>query len=109
MPETDALHPEFADLWPGSLVRIDAALDRIAAGVEAVEAGALDEPVRAEARAGAHKLVGTLGTYGLARCAALARELELEFEGSPGDAAPLRERLDALTERVRAVPSTKGD
>jgi HPt (histidine-containing phosphotransfer) domain-containing protein len=104
MADEERLHPEFADLWAGSLVRIDAALAALTAGVEAVEAGALDEDTRAAARAGAHKLVGTLGTYGLLRSAALARKLEHAFDGAPAEPAALRERLDALVARVRAVP-----
>jgi HPt (histidine-containing phosphotransfer) domain-containing protein len=104
--EEDRLHPEFEDLWPASRGRVDAALAAVTRGVEALEAGALDEDVRADAERSAHKLVGTLGTYGLLRCAELARRLEDGFEGGASDARSLRELLDALAERVRAVPST---
>jgi HPt (histidine-containing phosphotransfer) domain-containing protein len=103
--EEDRLHPEFADLWPTSQGRIGEALAGITRGVEALEAGALDEDVRAEAEARAHKLVGTLGTYGLLRCAALARRLEDSFGAGPApdDAAQLRDWLDALRAAVRGV------
>jgi HPt (histidine-containing phosphotransfer) domain-containing protein len=103
--EEDRLHPEFADLWPGSRGRIDESLAALERAVAAVEAGALDEDVRAEAEARAHKLVGTLGTYGLLRSAELARELEYEFFEAPAsdEAAALRTRLDALAAGVRAA------
>ena len=105
MTEEDRLHPEFADLWDGSRERIDAALDALERGVAALAAGEFDEPLRQRAEAGAHKLVGTLGTYGLRRSAGLAREIERAFEGAPAaaDAPALRERLDALTAGVRAA------
>jgi hypothetical protein len=99
----DRLHPEFADLWPASQGRIEAALEVVARGVSALEAGELDESTRAEARAGAHKLVGTIGSYGLLRSAELARELEHVFDDPPAASTSLRPLLDELTERVRAA------
>jgi HPt (histidine-containing phosphotransfer) domain-containing protein len=100
--DADRIHPDFADLWPTSRGRIDAALAAVERGVAAAEQHALGDDTRAEARAAAHKLVGTLGTYGLTATAATAREIELAFEsGAAGDQAPrLRARLDEV---VRAV------
>jgi HPt (histidine-containing phosphotransfer) domain-containing protein len=103
--EEDRLQPDFEDLWPNSRGRIDEALAGLKRGVEALEAGSLTEDVRAEAERRAHKLVGTLGTYGLLRSAALARQLEDAFRAAPGDArdAPVRDWLDALQAGVRAA------
>ena len=103
MADQDALHPEFADLWGGSQGRIGEGLAAIERAVGQLEAGALEEDARAEAEARAHKLVGTLGTYGLLRCATLARELEEAFMGAPREAAPLRAALDELAGRVAGV------
>jgi HPt (histidine-containing phosphotransfer) domain-containing protein len=103
--DADRLHPDFADLWPGSRGRIDEALAGVTRGVEALESASLTEGVRAEAERHAHKLVGTLGTYGLLRCAALARQLEDSFSAGPPppDAAQVRDWLDALHAGVRAA------
>jgi HPt (histidine-containing phosphotransfer) domain-containing protein len=103
--DEDRLHPDFEDLWPGSRARIDEALAAIARGVEALEAGALPEDLRAEAEARAHKLVGTLGAYGLMRSALLARELEDAFRAGPAaaDGARLREHLDAVVAAVQSA------
>src|SRR4051812_7691937 len=105
MSETDALHPEFADLWPGSRGRVDARLADIERGIGALETGALGEAERAAAREGAHKLVGTLGTYGLLATSASLRVIESAFEDPSGaDPADLRARLDAV---VRAVDAAR--
>jgi hypothetical protein len=99
--EPDAIHPEFADLWPDSRGRIDARLADLERGVSALEAGSLAEEDRATARAAAHKLIGTLGTYGLMATASSLRALESAFGDPAGaDAADLRARLD---DAVRAV------
>jgi hypothetical protein len=102
----DALHPEFADLWPGSRERVDARIADIERGVRGLEAGTLTESECAAARAGAHKLVGTLGTYGLMATATSLRQIEEGFV-EPGQADPvdLRARLDAV---VRAVDGAGG-
>ena len=47
--------------------------------VAAVLAGDLDEGLRTDAQRDAHKLVGSLGTFGLPRGSELARTLELRF------------------------------
>jgi HPt (histidine-containing phosphotransfer) domain-containing protein len=101
----DRLHPEFADLWPGSLPRIEAALAGLTSAVGNLAAGPIDAPARAEAQRHAHKLVGTLGTYGLVGAAATARELELAFaDGAGPEAAPdLGERVESLAAAVRAA------
>lgn len=105
MPERDELHEEFADLWTGSRVRIEAAVDQVARAVDALEAGALDDETRDAAERAAHKLVGTLGSYGLVATSTTARELEHAFAERPsaGSAPQLRARADALAERVREV------
>jgi HPt (histidine-containing phosphotransfer) domain-containing protein len=100
----ERIHPEFADLWPESRGRIDAALASVERAVAAAEQHELADDTRSEARAAAHKLVGTLGTYGLSATAVTAREIELAFAdgGAVADPAELRARLDAV---IRAVDS----
>jgi hypothetical protein len=102
--ESDALHPEFADLWPDSRGRIDARLADLERGVGALESGSLGEEDRAAARAAAHKLIGTLGTYGLMATATSLRVLESAFDDPAGaDPADLRARLDSAVRAVDAV------
>lgn len=104
MGESERVHPDFADLWPTSRGRIDAALAAVERGVAALEERALGEDQLVEARAAAHKLVGTLGTYGLTATADVARELEDAFAGrSAADPAQLRARLDAIVRAVEAA------
>ena len=43
MADADALHPEFADLWPDSRGRVDARLADLDRGVSALEQGTLAE------------------------------------------------------------------
>lgn len=57
--------------------------------VEAISTGTLDHALRASAERDAHKLAGSLGTFGLQRGTELARELETRF-------APGRAPLDAV-------------
>src|SRR5688572_3766200 len=47
--------------------------------VAAIAAGRLDHALREGAERDAHKLAGSLGTFGLVRGTALARELETTF------------------------------
>ncbi len=57
--------------------------------VDALSAGRLDHAMRASAERDAHKLAGSLGTFGLQRGTELARELEITF-------APGRPPVDAI-------------
>jgi HPt (histidine-containing phosphotransfer) domain-containing protein len=82
----EQIHAMFADLWPDSLPRIEAGLAKIKA---ALEGGSRDD-----ARFAAHKLVGTLGTYGLCDSAELARAIKEGFDdGGTEELRPLYERL----------------
>src|SRR3954454_14376663 len=98
MADAEAIHPDFADLWPTSRGRIDAAVADVERGVSGLDAGRLTDGDREVARTAAHKLVGTLGTYGLTETAATVREIELAFadDGAAGDPSQLRDRLDAV-------------
>jgi putative two-component system response regulator len=70
--------------------------------VAAIAAGELDEPRREQAERDAHKLAGSLGTFGLLRASDLARELELRL--APGGEAVAGEdrHLSACVTALRA-------
>jgi putative two-component system response regulator len=59
--------------------QFQARLETLEAAVAAVLAGKLDERLRASAEHDAHKLAGSLGTFGLSRGSELAGALELRF------------------------------
>lgn len=76
------------------------AIASLQTAVAATVAGNLDERLRATAQHDAHKLAGSLGTFGLARGSELAHELELRFARSQqavqGDDEHLRQVVGAL-------------
>ncbi len=75
--------------------------------VTAMLAGQLDEGLRASARRDAHKLVGSLGMFGLSRGSELARELEHALIDDPplSEAARLAELVLALHGELECAPS----
>jgi HPt (histidine-containing phosphotransfer) domain-containing protein len=86
-PRTDAALSQAMDgLWLKFLPEIRARVAVLEAAAQAVGEGNLTGKQREAAQAAAHKLAGVLGTFGLTRGTALARELELTFarESSPG-------------------------
>ena len=81
------------------------ALERVAVLEQAGDAaagGALGEPLTAQARAEAHKLAGSLGSFGVHDGTALAREAERLLEPGAEDGA----RLRAVAAELRAVVET---
>jgi diguanylate cyclase (GGDEF)-like protein len=83
-------------LWeqarPGALARMDAIDDAVAA----VMAGALTDEQRDHARREAHKLAGSLGTFGLRDATGHAAALETAFEDTPG-----MDRVPELAQHAR--------
>jgi HPt (histidine-containing phosphotransfer) domain-containing protein len=82
-------------------IRERAAMLDVAA--KAAARGALNQAARADAQSAAHKLAGTLGTFGLARGTDLARELELLYAGSEGLEGAQAQRLAALAGEIKAI------
>jgi putative two-component system response regulator len=73
--------------------------------VAAIVGGILDEGLRARAQSDAHKLAGSLGTFGFARGSDLARALELRFARS---SQPGEDDDERLVEIVRALRQELG-
>ena len=89
-------------LWDEARPRV---LERIATledAVAALLAGGLGDAEREEARAAAHKLAGSLGTFGIEQGTVIARGLESAFEAEPAhaDAPALAEQVLALRRTV---------
>ena len=81
-----ALAQALDGLWQRFLPQIRERVAILESAAAALAAGPLTEELREAALAAAHKLAGTLGTFGLTRGTVLARELECAFarESSPG-------------------------
>ena len=69
----------------------------------AAAAGKLKREERAAAQAAAHKLAGTLGTFGLERGTKLARELENLYSGEAIADTGFARRAGALAKEIRAI------
>jgi HPt (histidine-containing phosphotransfer) domain-containing protein len=74
-PLSDALNR----LWTRFLPDIEGRVSILEAASKSQADGNLSEEQREVAHAAAHKLAGTLGTFGLHRGTDLARQIELEF------------------------------
>ena len=69
---------------------------------QALAAGKLSDHIRAEAHAAAHKLAGTLGTFGLTKGTILAREAEILYSGGETDPAALTQLQD-ITRQLKTL------
>ena len=100
LTNNEEFRAEIARIWVESEGVMHARLDAIDAAGAAVLAGSLDAERRAAATSGAHKLAGSLGTFGLPQGSDLASELEVMLR-APG--IPPAMRLSELAERLRAI------
>lgn len=85
-----------AQLWERARPTVAKRLELLEAAACGAAAGEMDSPVRHDASLAAHKLAGSLGTYGIAEGSELARAIELELAG---DCDPAR--LEALVADLR--------
>jgi HPt (histidine-containing phosphotransfer) domain-containing protein len=93
-------------LWKQFLPQIEERVARLEAANDALAAGRLSDQQRVDANSAAHKLAGTLGTFGLTRGTILAREAELLYSGGETDPAALTQ-LREITEQLKALISVR--
>ncbi len=93
-------------LWKQFLPDIEQRVARLDAANEALAAGKLSDDQRVAANSAAHKLAGTLGTFGLTKGTILAREAELLYSGGETDPAALRQ-LQEITEELKALIASR--
>jgi len=74
-PDTE-IRALLQELWQRHLPSTQERLDLVKSAVEAASAGHLEEAVRAEAQAAAHKLAGNLGMFGHKEAGEVASEIE---------------------------------
>jgi HPt (histidine-containing phosphotransfer) domain-containing protein len=101
--QTAAIASALEGLWAKFLPEIRervAVLERAAAGFAA---NTLTDAQREEANSAAHKLAGTLGTFGLTRGTVLARELELMYTEDTGPDAARSAKLAELTVELKGI------
>jgi HPt (histidine-containing phosphotransfer) domain-containing protein len=104
---TEGLQTALDQLWVRFLPEIRQRTGLIEAAARALGSGGLSAGQQAAAHAAAHKLAGTLGTFGLPEGTALAREAEqlLGPEAAPGaETAP---RLGELAAGLGAVADSR--
>jgi HPt (histidine-containing phosphotransfer) domain-containing protein len=91
-----------ARLWAKFLPEIEQRVAVLDAAARALEAGTLSDELREAAHAAAHKLAGSLGTFGLQRGTEVARRAEELTAAHPEDtdAAELGACVAALREIV---------
>ena len=98
MSETDELDAAIAELWErwrGEMMR---RVDVVAAAVDALVAGQLNDEARAEATLAAHNMAGTAGSFGFEAASMEARAIEKAFENGAGAS-----EAPALAERIKAI------
>jgi len=91
-----------ARLWAKFLPEIEARVALIEAAAAALTSGSLPDGQREAAHGAAHKLAGTLGTFGLQRGTELAREAEdfLAIRREAGEAGVLAEWAAGLKAEI---------
>jgi len=100
-PAQPGLDKALDRLWVRFLPEIRERATIIEAAIQSLASGTLSAEQKEAAFSAAHKLAGTLGTFGLLRGTEVARELELQFNGtpdSPAYLAPLASELLSLIE-----------
>ncbi len=104
--ELDAVMARALDaMWQKFLPDIRERVDTVTAAAQAAAAGDLDDEQRAAAQVAAHKLAGTLGTFGLTRGTVLARELEIRLGGDGVGREEAAELVSATTQLRALVDS----
>jgi len=94
-------------MWAQFLPQMHERVDVLEAAAQAFAAGPLSIDRQEQAQAAAHKLAGTLGTFGLTRGTVLARELELIYSQQNEPEEDLAERLACTAAELRTIISTR--
>jgi HPt (histidine-containing phosphotransfer) domain-containing protein len=94
-------------LWTQFLPQMEERVAILETAAQAFAAGRLSIEQHQAANAAAHKLAGVLGTFGLARGTALARELEIMYSRENGPDPALGERLTFIAAELRTIVATR--
>ena len=104
------LQDAIAALWVDARPRTISRIETLEGAIAALIAGAIDDGLADRARREAHKLAGSLGTFGMPEATQHARAVEHALEaGARRDAAPaLAQHVTALRRIVEQGPAPAG-
>lgn len=98
-----------AALWPRFRPTIMERLGVLVQATAALEEQRLSDSLRLKAEQEAHKLAGSLGTFGYTQGTALARAIETRFRSdaplTAADVADLREKVTSLRSELERPPA----
>jgi len=94
-----------ARLWGRFLPEIERRVGVLETAAEALTNGCLTQEQREAAHEAAHKLSGTLGTFGLPRGTELARRVEVYFDGDA--MSSLAEDVAEWVQQLRTIVSSE--
>jgi HPt (histidine-containing phosphotransfer) domain-containing protein len=98
-----ALSAALDRMWAQFLPQMQERVDTLDAAAQAFAAGPLSVERQEEAQSAAHKLAGSLGTFGLTRGTVLARELEIIYSQQNEPEPDLAERLASTAAELRRL------
>ncbi len=104
MTEDEEDRAAIAAIWARSQTRLLGRVGVVEGAVAALAARALDDAQRSEATTEAHKLAGSLGTFGLPEGTEIARGIEHALSRPDADAAVLTTAVARLRTLVQAGP-----
>ena len=94
-------------LWTQFLPQMEERVAILETAAQAFAAGQLSVEQHQAANAAAHKLAGVLGTFGLSRGTALARELEIMYSRENGPDPALGPRLASIAAELRTIVAAR--
>ena len=94
-------------LWARFLPDTEQRVSTLQAAAAALQAGPLQPEQQQEAHSAAHKLAGTLGTFGLERGTELARELEGMFSPDLAPDRTLAVGAQQIAAELRAIVASR--
>ena len=101
--EPSSLAEAMNRLWAQFLPQIEERVANLELAAKAAAEGTLTSDLREQAHDAAHKLAGTLGTFGLQEGTELAREAEALYAAESPAMASENGRLAALAAQLRAT------
>jgi diguanylate cyclase (GGDEF)-like protein len=88
---------QLAIIWKRHQEKFQQRLNLVEQAITALEANALDEAMRRQAKLETHTMAGSLGSFGLAEATRLARQLEALFEQADLNSAQAEHLLQLFT------------
>jgi len=94
-------------LWIKFLPQMEERVAALETASRALASGKLTDSERAEANTAAHKLAGTLGTFGLTKGTVLAREAELIYSGESETDPDAASRLEEIASQLKTIVQSR--